>query len=123
MHRTSEKQNLISSLDPISSFCILQHITLFWNQTLLFEILKYGSNFDSFIKENLETVVQQDGTHSVMASPPEIAHALKDQENKALERLWKDRDINTGIRDCQKRAGFDEEMHRAKLAKQKQESL
>ena len=35
----------------------------------------------SFIKENLETVVQQDGTHSVMASPPVIAYALKDQEN------------------------------------------
>ena len=35
----------------------------------------------TFIKKNLETVVLQDGTHSVMASPPEIAYALKDQKN------------------------------------------
>ena len=35
----------------------------------------------TLIKENLETVVQQDGTHSVMASPPEVAFALKDQKN------------------------------------------
>ena len=35
----------------------------------------------SFIKKNLETVVLQDGTHSVMASPPEIAYALNDQKN------------------------------------------
>ena len=35
----------------------------------------------TLIKENLETVVQQDGTHSVMVSPPEVAYALKDQKN------------------------------------------
>ena len=34
----------------------------------------------SYIKENLETLVQQDGTHSLMGPPPEIAYALKNQK-------------------------------------------
>ena len=35
----------------------------------------------SYIKESLETLVQQDGTHSLMAPPPEIAYSLKNQKN------------------------------------------
>ena len=35
----------------------------------------------TLIKENLETVVQQDGTHSVMAAPHMIAFSLKHQKN------------------------------------------
>ena len=37
----------------------------------------------SYIKQNLETLVQQDGTHSIMAPPTEIAYALKNKENSA----------------------------------------
>ena len=35
----------------------------------------------TFLKQNLETLVQQDGTHSLMAIPDRIAHALKNQKN------------------------------------------
>ena len=44
------------------------------------EIAKVIPN-PTLIKENLETAVQQDGTHSVMASPPEIAYALKNKKS------------------------------------------
>jgi hypothetical protein len=43
-----------------------------------------------FIKKNLETLVLQDGTHSVMATPPVIANALKNNRNSAATHFSKE---------------------------------
>ena len=42
------------------------------------------------IKDNLETLVQKEGTHSVLASPNDIAFALKGQENSAAIHFSKE---------------------------------